>query len=288
MRSRSRPIVIPLFILVFGVVGPLRAGAQSQSRVVEATSDSTDLVYDLICYAFLGPSVCVPLSETSSHDEVTDAAPDSLPWSGSVLAQSIPGESSPGIASQDSSITASKIEGSGFQTSTATCVIADDLDLGIVEVFDEFTTARSRLDVEFEVSQPTTFSLSGEVNLSGDYILTSYSTAFVRLSVSGGPVLSETLVSEIAPCGELPGSCPATEEVAASGLLAPGLYRIEAEATGSTGCGFSFESETSDFDFELVLTTPVPLLDGGGVAVLVAMMLGAGVYGSRGRREQVR
>lgn len=105
---------------------------------------------------------------------------------------------------------------------------------------------QSKFDLYFSITEPTDYTLSGMVSESGH----ADSQAVVRLSLVGGGIINE----EISSAGS-----PRAFEL--SGTLAPGNYRLYAEANGrgrtaplvlisngNAACSFEFNAGSEFFD----------------------------------------
>jgi hypothetical protein len=155
------------------------------------------------------------------HFEDVQSAPDFSPFS-AVADDIAPGD---GIATQDSQIEPDSLHATGSVASSAEAGAPNSL----IEV-----DAESIFDVTFDVATHGPFELSGQLDLTA-VGCDGATIASIALWGPGGVIaqVNESLGEYGAPftCGE---GCQESVPISASGVMAPGTYRLRASVTANT------------------------------------------------------
>jgi hypothetical protein len=147
-------------------------------------------------------------------------------------------------------------------------------------VIDEVHASDTSFSATFVLATAGLYQLTGSVSTSAGYF--AESTAFIRLTGPGAQVVAEVQVTRDSQCEPVP-ECETVgpEPIAASGVLPPGTYTLEASASGWAS---GYRSGTfgwgdvayGDYDVELTLAPPVPALPVAGSALLALAIALAG------------
>ena len=235
---------------------------------------------------------------------VASAAPDVLifPLTGS------------GAATQTSSLSTDAITASA-STDTSTdsyWLIGPPLDLVnqqlapptyIVGVENDTSVADVHFSVQFDVSAPTPYTLTGSLGTSAvgiNYTLFgtgwSQATGSIELRNALGESVAEVAIDQYEFCTPLGGGevicVPGSRPLSAQGVLAPGSYVLEARASNSAAalCAalhvlFCFDvSNSADFEVELTFESP-PAVPGPAPVWLGALALALAATGLRSLRR---
>ena len=190
------------------------------------------------------------------------------------------------FADQDSSIGATRIEANGGSETSGSGGLSSPPN--IFTVTD--SEAASRFSTTFAVAAVTPYRLSGSVMSTGG--LSANATSAIRLKTSGGAVIAEVSAVTDPNCQEQ--SCAEVGPIPLIhvGVLAPGSYVLEAEASGQAAPFFfagNFFGLTSTGHYDVVLAvTEVPALSGGALGVLTALLGVAGVAAARRSQRAAR
>ncbi len=233
----------------------------AQTRSVEWSSVGEFGQYS--CFPGFG---CTPVNVTPTSDGNSEAAIGFLPFTSEL----------DGIVSQTSTIGSTIVTASGSHTATGSASFTASGTPFVFDASSNMISSRSFFSVDFDLSEPTPFLLTGQIDATG---LLAASLARIRLTGPGGVVIAlaelEGDGSCLDPgCQEL-GTLPVNE----AATLSPGSYTLEAELTGETfvlisiGTGVAAAgTHTGSFDLTLLLgPSTVPAL--GGVAPVLAALL---------------
>jgi hypothetical protein len=192
-------------------------------------------------------------------------------------------------ASQTSEITGTLVSASGSHMGSS--VYTNSGGFPVTFVSEDHTSATA-FTATFQITTAEDFHLSGSVTTSG--LLSSSSTAFVRLLGPGAAIVAEIVVDSDPGCVD-PETCGTVgpEPIDVSGTLTPGSYTLEAGASGlaqgihSTSGSFPSGYDGA-FDLTFALATPsVPAFPVGAGAVLAAALGGLGGVALRRRARAV-
>jgi hypothetical protein len=258
MRRVPRAL-IPAFSIATLVIAPvpcaLASGfaASSQARSVEVEITQTTL-------ACITPQSCSVIGTSTQSD--SESAPDFTPFVATAIVPPFTQTS----ADQDSSLGATRIEARGSSEATGSGGLSTPPN--IFTVTD--SEAASRFSTTFTVAAATPYRLSGSVTSSGG--LSANSISFVRLKTSGGAVIAEVSAATDPNCQEAGCAEVGPNPLISVGVLAPGSYVLEAEASGQAAPFFfagNFFGLTSTGQYDFVLAvTDVPALSPAALALL--------------------
>ena len=131
--------------------------------------------------------------------------------------------------------------------------------------------------VTFEIDATSAYVLSGSVTTRG--LMFSGSSSGIRLIGPGDAVLAELEVESDPGCDGEPCMTVGPGSLDVSGLLIPGVYTLEAIASGNAdgihstmGSFGSFQG--GEFEVDLQLSAPVPSLPGSWRTLLALALLG--------------
>jgi hypothetical protein len=253
------------------LTNPAAAGtltAVAQTRRVEVSVDETTTVWETGI-----PGVDPPTSTSVENFGDSTTAPDFTPFSAAASVPEFPNSS----ATQQSEVGASSIAASGSHTG----VVAIESNFTPPPPFSQINETHdteSLFSVTFELTAACDYALTGSVSTSGG--INALSQSRIRLTGPDSAVIAE--IEVISDPGCVDSSCFNVGPVSIDeiGTLSPGLYTLEAEASG-TATGF-YSMATGDvtisnggqFNLQLLLASQVPALPlwtGVAFAALLAL-----------------
>lgn len=262
------------FVLLAGLtlLAPATRGEilelQSQTRTVGVQIDHRELHYESCSPPPLDP-YCEPdfIDTTSYSDDA--AAPDASPWVATANLAQFPNT----YASQDSEIGGSSIRASGSHQAISYYTWPYPFPPPVIQIHEDHASDSS-FSTTFVLTTAGFYQLTGSVSSTAGPF--AESTAFIRLTGPGAEVVAEVQLTPDSLCSPAPDCMMlGPEPIAASGVLPPGTYTLEAGASGRAG-GYREMNDIAygDYDVELTLAGPVPALSASGL-VLLALALGS-------------
>jgi hypothetical protein len=252
---RMRPAL--LLAVLFALANTASAEtltAVAQTRRVEVSVDETTRIWESGI-----PGFDPPTSTSVENFGNSTTAPDFAPFS---AAASVP-EFSNSSATQQSELGASLIAASGSHTGVA-AIESDFTAPPPFSQINETHDTESLFSVTFELTAACDYALTGSVFTSG--IINSLSQSRIRLTGPDSAVIAEIEVISDPNCVD--SSCVNVGPVSLDeiGTLAPGIYTLEAEASGtatgfySMATGDVMISNAGQFNLQFLLASPVPAL----------------------------
>jgi hypothetical protein len=270
-----------------GLIVPAARGEilslQSQTRTVGIQIDHHVLHFETCLPPPVDP-FCEPdyIVTTSYSDDAV--APDAGPWIATASLAQFPDT----FASQDSEIMGSSIHASGEHGAISFYEPWVPFEMPITEI-EEPHASDTSFAATFVLATAGFYRLTGNVSVAaGLWVDTA---AFIRFTGPGAQVIAETQLEwnegdcdpAAVPYCWVSGPVP----IAASGVLQPGTYTLEAGA-GGVAYGyrkFGFgDTVYGDFDLEFTLGPPVPALSNQDLVVLGVSLLSAALWLARRQR----
>jgi hypothetical protein len=232
--------------------------ATAQLRSVAVTITQTTV-------SCITPQSCSTIGTSNQSDAQT--APDFSPFVATAQVAPFTGAR----ADQDSSIDVTKLVASGASQSFGSGGLTTPPNIFTITSSD----SASRFSTSFDVDIATPFRLTGSVTAAGG--LTAGALSRIRLRTAGGTPIAEMSAETDPECQSEECSTVGPLPLHATGVLAPGSYVLEAEAS-SQASPFTFAGNfftmlsSSQYQVELSATA-VPALGDAGLALL-ALSLG--------------
>ena len=254
----------------------------SQTREVSVQIETVESYYES-CVPLITPD-CLPDSTTEASFPDHEAASGAGPFVASAERPEFSGT----FATQDSEITGSSVRAAGSHEASSAFWSSGGFP---ITYHSESHDTESRTSVTFALDAARTYVLRGSVTTRG--LMFSTSSSRIRLIGPGDSVLAEVEVESDPACGGESCLTVGPELLEASGTLAPGVYTLEAIASGNTGGAHStagsFGSfQGGDFELDLRLSAAVPALPGPwrlamALALLTTALLSSARFARRRR-----
>jgi hypothetical protein len=262
--------LVVVFVVVLPGAGIAQPGVLklvSHTREVSVQIDTVESYYES-CVPMITPD-CLPDSTSDAsfpdHEEASGAGP----FVASASRPEFPGT----FAVQDSEIAGSSVRAAGSHEATSSFWNSGGFP---ITYLSESHDTNTRASVTFELDATSAYVLSGSVTTLG--LMFSSSSSRIHLIGPGETVLAEVEVESDPTCtGE---SCLTVgpELLGVSGTLVPGVYTLEAIASGNAGGAHStmgsFGSfQGGEFEVDLQLSAAVPaLLEPWRIALALALL----------------
>jgi hypothetical protein len=156
----------------------------------------------------------------------------------------------------------------------------------VTQVIEHHATA-SRYQMQFSLSEATSYTLAGQIRVDTDAVFDAGETTRIRLTGPGGAVIELHELDIEGDCEWVDFYyCSMDADVSETGVLAPGTYTLTAETIGVDVSPVTFMLSSFDegeYDVTLTLTPAppvIPALPAAGAALL-AGLLAAGSRHSR-------
>ncbi len=265
--------VLLLCLLAFALAPPAaRAGFEltAQTRDVGVTVTQRTLA----CWP--PPTGCSVLTTTNYAD--SQSAPDLSPFSATASVSPF----TTIFSTQASTLSATSLvaQGSGTHSGSGTLTTPPNVYTTVQ------STSATLHRVGFDVSAATPYRLSGSARSTGG--LSANATTRITLKTSGGAKLAEVVAATDSNCQDQSCAVVGPLPVASFGVLAPGSYALEVEASGAASPFFfagSFLALTSTWDYDVHLDeVQLPALSPAGLALLV-LALGVAALAARIARQ---
>jgi len=254
-----RRVAIPGLAASLALAAPVAGAAgfafTAQSRSVSVTITQRTLA----CWP--PPTGCSVITTTNYAD--SEGAPDFSPFSATASVAPFTAI----FATQASTLSASTLVAQGNGTHSGSGGLSTPPNTyATVE-----STSATLHRVSFDVDAATPYRLSGSARSTGG--LSANATTRITLKTSGGATLAEVVAATDPNCQDPGCATVGPLPVASYGVLAPGSYVLEVEASGAASPFYfagSFLALTSTWDYDVRLDeVQAPALSPAGLALLV-------------------